>query len=66
MITSNINIKYKGVEVKDVAEKIGGMVLGEKGAMIGKVIDNLTKDVTIDLDDMKINKDKKWKETIKY
>jgi len=59
MITSNINIKYKGVEVKDVAEKIGGMVAGEKGAMIGKVIDNLTKDVTIDLDDMKINKDKK-------
>ena len=59
MITSNINIKYKGVEVKDVAEKIGGMVAGEKGAMIGKVIDNLTKDVTIELDDMKINKDKK-------
>jgi len=59
MITSNINIKYKGVEVKDVAEKIGGMVLGEKGAMIGKVIDKLTKDVTIELDDMKINKDKK-------
>ena len=59
MITSNINIKYKGIEVKDAGEKIGGMIAGEKGAMIGKVIDNLTKDVTIDLDDMKINKDKK-------
>ena len=42
----NFNIEINGHRVNDVAEKIGAM-FGEEGRKIGKVIDSLTKDVTI-------------------
>lgn len=35
------------VEVKDVGEKIGAALGGERGRQIGRALDNKTKDVTI-------------------
>ena len=53
MIISNFNLKYKGVEVKDAGEKLGRLIGGEKGATIGKTIDEVTKEITIELDNIK-------------
>ena len=44
----NINIKYGPVRIRDVGEKVGSL-FGEKGRKIGKAIDDLTKNVDIDL-----------------
>lgn len=43
----NLNVEFGGIKVKDVATKIGRVVGGEKGAEIGKKIDEATKNVTI-------------------
>lgn len=45
--THNINAQVGPVRVNRVAEKLGGLIGGEKGRKIGKKIDDLTNDVTV-------------------
>lgn len=48
----NFNVEIPGgIKVRDVATKIGGLIFGEEGAEIGKVIDEATKNVTIKFED---------------
>ena len=44
-----LNVEINGHRITDVAEKIGAFFFGEKGREIGKAIDDVTKDVTIEI-----------------
>lgn len=46
----NLNVEIYGHKINDVAEKIGSL-FGETGRVIGKAIDEVTKNVTIKIDD---------------
>lgn len=46
----NLNVEINGYKISDVAEKIGSL-FGQTGRGIGKVIDSVTKNITIKIGD---------------
>lgn len=50
MFKNNINAEYKGIRIDNVATKVLGAVAGEKGKVVGQVIDKATKRITIKID----------------
>ena len=51
-LLSNLNVEINGFRIEDVAEKIGAF-FGEEGRVIGKKIDDMTKDKTIKIETKK-------------
>ena len=50
-----LNVEIGDVVIKDVAEKIGSL-FGEGGRLVGRIIDELTEDITIKIDGEKSDK----------
>lgn len=57
---SNLNVEVGGERFEDAAEKVGSL-FGEGGRLIGKIIDELTKNLTIKIETEKNIKDEKDK-----
>jgi hypothetical protein len=49
-VMNHLKLEVNGVVIEDAAEKVGA-ILGEEGRQVGKIIDRLTKNVTIKIGD---------------
>ena len=49
-INNSFNIEINDYRINDVAQKVGFLLFGETGRIIGKIIDDVTKDKTIEFD----------------